>query len=101
MRRHSDMSIYERVGRIVLLPFKAVIVLVLLIVGLPLLIICYPFVSTYVFFKAEGSLKERAQMAAFWPLSILAMNDFLSLGGMNNPTLSRLTSWLERIFEKK
>lgn len=91
------MSIYERTGRIILFPVKLGICLI----ALPLVVLAYPVVAVWLLFYGEGSLKERVINAATWPLALLAMNELLSLGGLDNPTLSRISDWLNDRFAKR
>lgn len=88
------MSIYERVGRIILFPVKLGICLIVL----PFAVLAYPLVAVYIMFTSEYPLKERVVVAVTWPLAILVMNDFLSLGGLNNRALSRVSDWLHDRF---
>lgn len=93
-------TLEERIGRAVLLPVKLAGAAVALIVAPPLIVISYPFGAVYFFFAAEGSLAQRKKLALGWPVyvvgSILAMNDFLSLGGFDNRTLTRINNKLNR-----
>lgn len=96
MPRYSDRSFTEKVGAAVLWPFK---VLGLLVAAV-LLVVAYPIVACINLATGEGTFANRAKVAATWPLGILAMNDFMSLGGMNSPTLSRISSALGRWYAK-
>lgn len=91
------MSIYERVGRIVLLPVKLGICLI----ALPFVVLAYPVVAVYILVVSEGSPKQRIINALMWPLWLLAFNDFLSLGGYDNKTLSSINAWLNDKFNKR
>lgn len=104
---YHDRSMEQRVGRAVLLPFRIILLVVVLAVLLPLIIVSYPFVAIWVIFRVQvpGGWRRRLKVGLLWPLyaigGVLAMNEFLSLGGLNNPTLSRFTGWLERLFEER
>jgi len=87
------MSFAEKVGKTVLFPFKVVAI----VVAVPLFIIAYPLVGIYILFRGEGSIGQRLTIAVGWPLHVLAMNEFLSLGGFNIPLLSRITEWIEKV----
>lgn len=91
------LSLYERVGRVVLFPVKLGICLI----ALPVVLLAYPVIAIYILFVSEGGLKQRIIKAVAWPLALLAFNDFLSLGGLNNKTLSRISDWLNDRFDNK
>lgn len=106
MSTFRDKSFTEQVGAVVLFPFKLILLVVVAALLLPLTIVSYPFVAVAVLVKTEGSFGHRARMAALWPLywfaGLLAFNDFMSLGGMDNRTLSRINDWLkEREWSRK
>ena len=91
------MSAEDKIGRAVLLPVK----LALVVISIPLVVAAYPFVGIWVFVRAPGTLKERAQAAAYWPLLLLALNDFLSLGGQDSSLLTRISDRLNRRGKKR
>lgn len=90
-------SLAEQVGRVVLFPIK----LGLLLIALPFLVLAYPVVAVYILFVAEGSLTKRVKYALLWPFGLLALNDLLSLGGLDIPALSRINDWLSDRFNKQ
>ena len=97
MSRYGYRTANEKVGALVLFPIK-VVALVLVVA---LVIVAYPFVAVAHFAtNKDCALSERFKSALCWPLGILAMNDFMSLGGMDNPTLSRITSIINGRFTR-
>lgn len=87
----------EKVGAVVLFPVK----LAGVIVVIALVVVAYPFVAVAHFAtNKDCTLSERFKSALCWPMGILAMNDFMSLGGMNSPTLSRITAGINRAWAK-
>jgi len=87
-------SFTEKVGFIVVAPFVVLLCPILLLI----LILAYPIIGVVILFNGEGSLLERIKLALLWPLGVLALNDFLSLGGLDNRFLTRVTELLKRAF---
>lgn len=98
-RPHRTLN--ERIGALVLWPIKFV-VKTIVVAGL---ILIYPIVTAWLFKAAffSGELKgvpvkTRLKRVFGWPLLLLAVNGFASLGGMNVeiPGLSRVGEWLDK-----
>lgn len=96
MSRYGYRTTNEKVGAVVLLPVKLAVVLLVLAA----IVLAYPFMGVYVLVAGEGPMMERVKRAATWPLGILAMNDFMSLGGMDNPTLSKISAGINKVWAK-
>lgn len=98
MVRNAYRSPEEKVGHTVLFPFKVIAIAI----AIPLFIITYPFVTSFLLLtalskenrKSIGSVMRQIDFAFTWPLAILALNDFASLGGHNIPALSSISDWL-------
>jgi|GEM_PF-2355543 len=99
MHRREYRSNEERVGAAVLSPVKGLAVIVMA----ALVIIAYLPVTLLLLLRAfskegrrgGGSLRERISGAFKWPLAVLGINEFLSLGGFDIPLLSSISEWLE------
>lgn len=92
-RPYRYMSGYEKIGRAVTLPLRW-LGFVLLI---PSLLAAYPLVGLYIMVAGEGKFPQRFTNAVLWPVVILAVNDMLSLSGLDNPSLSFLGRKLDKL----
>lgn len=87
------MNTNETVGAAVLLPLR----IVAAVVAAALLLLAWLPVSLIVLWNQRNEpipLGDRFIGAFGWPLMILTFNEFVSLGGLDNPLLSKISRLL-------